>query len=1364
MHNHTSSNGHHGCGHHGAAVANGDSEGDCLEFTLNGEVVKVKQTDPNKTLLEYLRESGLTGTKLGCGEGGCGACSVVVEGETVNSCLTPLCAVDSRNVITVEGIGNVKNPHPVQKIIAESHGSQCGFCTPGFVMSLYNTVENRKAKFENLDIEACADVDVAGCFDGNLCRCTGYRPLLDAAKKALEYEEKEEDIPGEANGNGTNGTHRPCGHKTRPGGKLSKTVDGEKEDSTIYLPTSVSELLNLKSQNPEAKIIAGNTELGVEHRFKHTKYNKHIFINNIEELKQISLDDDGTLKIGGGATLSKLMLFLKSKCATLDVAKTKGFKAMNTMMKWFASTQIRNMATLSGNIVTASPISDMNPVLLALDAVLHLRSVNNKVRKVELKDFFLAYRKVNMHDDEIIDTIEVPPTSKYEFVECYKQARRREDDISIVNACFKMTVDPSVEENIWKITKINMAYGGVAPTTVRAKETEKFLIGKSFTAESINLALERLSKELELPDGVPGGMAKYRTTLVLSFLYKFYLRASLDLANLSANSPVELPAVESVSEQELSGADTYMTAEHENFKSTQVFNPYHEKGGLQKTEVAGGFDHTPSEDTERAPVGKPIPHQSALAQCTGEARYVDDIPTPSGSLHSAFLLSKRPHAKIISINISEAEQIPGFITFISAKDMTDDTNTHGPVNRDEELFRENIVTSTGQPIGLVVAETHNIAKEAARKIKVDYEDLPAIISINDAREAKSFWKIQHEIRDGDIEKGFEEADVVVTGEVKMAGQNHFYLETNASLAVPGEDGELTIFASTQNPDKTQYFTASCCGLPEHKVVCRMKRMGGAFGGKETRSVFISAAVGVAAMKLNKPVKMVLDRDEDMWITGTRHPFMGVYKAGAKKDGTLVALDVDLYSNAGYSTDLSESVMDRALFHIDGTYKFPNLRVKGYLCMTNTTTNTAFRGFGGPQGLFVCETVMTHLADELKMEPEILRFKNMYKLGQKTHFRQALEDSPLRRLWQEMMNETDYKGRSDSIAKFNEQHRWKKRGISIIATKFGISFTAKFLNQAGALVNVYKDGTVLVTHGGTEMGQGLHTKVIQVAAREFGIPVSDVHISETATDKVPNSSPTAASASSDMYGMAVLNACEQINARLAGLRAESPNLSFKELVLKAYFARIDLSAHGFYATPFKGFNFDDPEAGAPFNYFTYGASCTEVEVDVLTGDSRMIRADVVMDLGKSLNPAIDVGQIEGGFLQGFGWSMIEEPVWGCKELGWIREGDCFTRGPGTYKIPASDDIPFEFNIRLLDDSPNKKAIHSSRAVGEPPFFLGASAHFAARKAIAAARKDALNDESFFPVDSPLSAERTRMACVDKFTQLTCEKDYKPSLFA
>ena len=532
------------------------------------------------------------------------------------------------------------------------------------------------------------------------------------------------------------------------------------------------------------------------------------------------------------------------------------------------------------------------------------------------------------------------------------------------------------------------------------------------------------------------------------------------------------------------------------------------------------------------------------------------------------------------------------------------------------------------------------------------------------------------------------------------------------------------------------------GVQANKIVSKVKRLGGGFGGKETRSIQLSGICATAANKVKRPVRCMLNRDEDIMTSGQRHPFLARWKVAVNENGKLQALDADVFANAGWSQDLSGAVIDRALTHIDGCYNFPNVHVRGRLAKTNTVSNTAFRGFGGPQGMFIAETYMEEIADHLAIPVDKLREINMYEPNDHTHFKQALKDWHVPLMYEQILQGSDYAERRQAVDDYNAKHKWKKRGLAIIPTKFGISFTALFLNQAGALVHLYHDGSVLVAHGGTEMGQGLHTKMTMIAAQALGVPLSDVYISETATNTVANTSSTAASASSDLNGYAIFNACEQLNERLKPYREKlGKEASMKELVHAAYFDRVNLSANGFYKTPDIGYVWG-PNTGQMFFYFTQGVAAAEVEIDTLTGDWTPLRADILMDVGRSINPAIDYGQIEGAFVQGQGLFTTEESLWH------RASGQIFTRGPGTYKIPGFRDIPQIFNVSLLKDVTweNLRTIQRSRGVGEPPLFMGSSVFFAIRDALKAARKQ-YGEHEVLSLQSPATPERIRISCAD-----------------
>ncbi|KAK3387486.1 molybdopterin binding aldehyde oxidase/xanthine dehydrogenase [Podospora didyma] len=1321
---------------------------DTLRFYLNGTRVVLDDIDPEATLLEYLRGIGLTGTKLGCGEGGCGACTVVVSQynpttkqiyhASVNACLAPLASIDGKHVITVEGIGNVKQPHPAQERIAKSHGSQCGFCTPGIVMSLYALLRNNQNPTEH---------DVEEAFDGNLCRCTGYRPILDAAQ-TFTTQKAAGCGNSKANGGGgccmENGTGEGCGKAGKEGadqpikrftppGFIEYKPDTElifppalkkvefkplafgNKRKTWYRPVTVEQLLEIKSVFPNAKIIGGSTETQIEIKFKALQYPVSVFVGDIPELRQYSFKDDH-LEIGGNITLTDLENLSHDAVKQLGSDRGQIFTAIHKQLKYFAGRQIRNVGTPAGNLVTASPISDLNPVLMAADAVLVAKSLG-KETEIPMADFFTGYRRTALPADAILAFIRIPFTQKNEYFRAYKQAKRKDDDIAIVTAALKIRLnDDGVAE------ACNLVYGGMAPFTVAAKKANAFLTGKKLAElETLEGAMSALEEDFNLSFGVPGGMASYRKSLALSFFYRFYHEVMAILGG------------------EKSEADQEAISELERDIST----------GTQDREAAAAY----IQET----VGKSNPHVAALKQVTGEAQYTDDIPPLKNELYGCMVLSTKAHAKLKSVDYSAALDIPGVVDYIDKNDMPSaDANRFGAPHFEEVLFAEDTVLTAGQVIGFVLATSAARATDGARAVKIEYEELPAIFSIEEAIEQESFYKFFKEIKKGDPEEAFKNADYTFTGVARMGGQEHFYLETNATLAVPKpEDGEMEVFASTQNPNETQEYVSRVCNVQANKVVVRVKRMGGGFGGKESRSVPLSCYVALAAQKTKRPVRCMLTREEDMVISGQRHPFLGRWKVGVNKDGKIQALDLDIFNNGGWSWDLSAAVCERAISHSDGCYLIPNIHVRGRICRTNTVSNTAFRGFGGPQGMFIAESYMTEVADRLGMPVEKFREINFYKPEEQTHFNQPLADWHVPLMYQQVISEADYEARRSAVTEFNASHKWRKRGLALIPTKFGISFTALWFNQAGALVHIYHDGSVLVAHGGTEMGQGLHTKMTMIAAQALGVPLEDVFISETATNTVANASATAASASSDLNGYAIYNACAQLNERLAPYREKlGPDASLKQLAHAAYFDRVNLSAQGFYKTPEIGYTWG-ANTGKMFFYFTQGVAAAEVEIDTLTGTWTCLRADIKMDVGRSINPAIDYGQIEGAFVQGLGLFTMEESLW---FRGGPMAGNLFTRGPGAYKIPGFRDIPQQFNVSLLKDVEwkNLRTIQRSRGVGEPPLFMGSAVFFAIRDALIAARKQygvqatIGSDEKgdgLLRLESPATPERIRLACVD-----------------
>ena len=747
-------------------------------------------------------------------------------------------------------------------------------------------------------------------------------------------------------------------------------------------------------------------------------------------------------------------------------------------------------------------------------------------------------------------------------------------------------------------------------------------------------------------------------------------------------------------------------------------------------------------------VHSPYPHDSGPLHVSGLARYTDDVPLPPGTLHLAFGTSARAHARLVSVDLSAVRAAPGVIAVLAHADLPRPIDV-SPSAHDEPLLAIDEVVFHGHPIFLVIADSHLAARRAARLGKIEYEDLPAILTLDQALAADSRIEPTVEYLRGDPDAAIAAAPHRVEGTFEIGGQEHFYLEGQAAWVVPGEAGEMTVHSSTQHPSEIQHKVADALGLPMSAVRVEIRRMGGGFGGKESQGNALAVSCALAAQMTGRPAKMRYDRDDDMAITGKRHPFRVKYRAGFDDDGRLTGVHFEQFANCGWSQDLSIPVADRAMLHADNAYFLPLVRIVSHRLRTNLCSFTAFRGFGGPQGLIGIERVMDHIAAHLGRDPLAVRRANFYdKTGPRTvtPYHMVVEDNIMPELAEELARRSDYVARRAEIAAYNAGSRVLKRGIALTPVKFGISFTLTHLNQAGALVHVYTDGSIKLNHGGTEMGQGLNTKVAQVAAQVFGQPLTAVKITATDTGKVPNTSATAASSGTDLNGMAVKAACETIATRLRDFAAErwqvrpeavrfeggevligETRVGFRELVWAAYQARIQLSATGFYATP--RIQWDRRAGrGRPFLYFAYGAAVTEVAIDTLTGENRILRTDILHDAGASLNPALDIGQVEGGYVQGAGWLTMEELVWDPK-------GRLATHAPSTYKIPCASDRPAVFNVALWDGRNAEDTIHRSKAVGEPPLMLGVSAFYAISDAIAAC-----GGTGYVALDAPATPER------------------------
>ncbi|VEU22582.1 DEKNAAC103329 [Brettanomyces naardenensis] len=1383
-----------------------------IRFYLNGKLQTVRNPDPEERLIDWIRnEADLRGTKEACSESGCNACSVCVASlsstdpdhpdrpeihyKAVNSCVTPLVLADGKHVITVEGIGSSKDPHPVQERIAKFHGSQCGFCTPGFVMALYTLLREKNGHV------SVSDIDEA--LESNLCRCTGYMPIYDAAysfaydsdnynrEKVRKFRKKEgegkdkEDLSG-VYGGGTNGVcslgteccrykkrnddadgvadgKAACSSKTfedteidmnaifTPDGLSLKTYNPAKDipfplklasvskkpifygnDRRVwYRPVTKRQLLEIYRCYPNCKLVAGASEVQIEVKFKAADYKVNVYVNDVDELKGWHYEEGKGLTMGGNIPLIELEEVCDKLAEKLGpTGKGQVYHAIADQLKVFASKAVRNVATPAGNIVTASPIADLNPIFVACGAVVTAERLGNDSQiestQINMRDeFFTGYRKHKLPPRSIVSSIFIPETQKGEFIHCYKQCKRKDDDISIVTACLRAQLDAE-----GKIVDSSLVYGGMAPITIDSKQTQEFIKGKSiYSTAFVEGACKALSeRDFQLPYGVPGGMASYRRSLTLSFFYKFwqYMIFTADPGRLNLAAQRSLLDVDSLKE---------LTRE--------------QKHGYRDLQ-------TPRQESSDI-IGKPIVHVNSLKQATGEAVYTDDLPPLHGELFGVQVMSSKAHAKVLSVDWDDALEVESVVGYVDINDLPDkESNMWGALPFGKEpFFADGEVFFVGQAIGVILAKSKERAYEASRKVRVEYEELPRIITVEDGVEQKSFFPDKRETVLGDWETAFKESKYVVENTARLSAQEHFYFEPQNCLVVPEEGGELKVYASTQNPNETQHYAAQVTGVPSNRVICRVKRLGGGFGGKETRSIQISSLAAVAANKFRKPVRIQLNRAEDMKTSGERHPFLVKYKASMDENLKFTGLDMVLYANAGWSMDLTRGVVDRSVLHATNAYYIPNVRVCGIPVKTNIASNTAYRSFGAQAGFYAIESVVTEFAEKLGIDPEEIRRRNYYKpnVGEIFHYKQEVgDDITIAKVVEENLKEVGYARMKKEVEEFNSHSKWIKRGIAHVPSVFGVSFGVLFLNQAGALVNIYEDGSCLISTGGVEIGQGISTVMRMIAADALGIPFDKVFLSETSTECVPNASSTAASSGSDLNGMALKDACEKLNRRLGPVKKVLDSekgegkWTWEQLITAAYLERVSLSATGFYKTPDIGYEWGDENPKPAFFYHTQGSAVSVVEVDTLTGEWTCLESHIKMDCGKPLNQAIIYGQIEGAFIQGMGYFTMEQSLW------LSRTGGMATTGPGAYKIPGFRDIPQTFNVSMYkgSDFRHLRTIHSSKGVGEPPFFLGASVHFAIRDAISNARiQNGISEGGqglLFRV--PLTTERIRVDCGDE----------------
>ncbi|KFV43182.1 Aldehyde oxidase, partial [Gavia stellata] len=1079
----------------------------------------------------------LSGTKYGCGVGGCGACTVMIstydpvskqiQHHPANSCLLPICSLHGAAVTTVEGVGSIKTRiHPIQERLAKCNGSQCGFCTPGMVMSIYALLRNHAEPSMEQIISA---------LDGNLCRCTGYRPIIDSYTSfareptCCRLRETRQCCLGQEECVCSSSTERQvslCNPEEFPPvdptqefifpPELMRMAQEQQRTTLIFhgkrttwiSPASLKELLELKAKYPKAPLVVGNTSVGLK-KNHHAVYHPIILHPvRITEMHVVSSTNDG-LVIGAACCLAQLRDILTEAVPKLPEERTKIYQALLQHLRTLAGEQIRSMASLGGHIVSRGSTWDLNPILSVGKSVLNLASKDGK-RQILLNDQFLAgCEHADIKPEEVIVSVLIPYSVKDDFISAFRQAVSQKNALSIVNSGMRVLFSPGTDT----IVDLSILYGGIGSTTLSARKSCEKLIGRQWNDQMLNEACRLVLEEIFLPSSALGGKVEYRRTLLVSFLFRFYLEVLHGLHQMYPFRYAEL------SQEEISALGMLQSGVPQGVQIYQDVDP----------------GQSPQD-----PVGRPIMHQSGIKHATGEAVYIDDIRPVDGELSLAVVTSIKAHAKIISIDASEALQVPGVVDVVTARDVP------GKNGKDEQAYAEDKVICVGQIICAVVAETPTQAKCGAEKVKIVYEDLEPILTIKGAIEHNSYITEERKIEKGDIENGFKSADEIIEGELHMGGQEHFYLETNSVLVIPRvEDKEMDVYVSTQHATGVQELVASALNLQSNKIMCHVKRVGGAFGGKITKPSLFAVIAAVAANKTGRPVRFTLERKMDMLITGGRHPFFGKYKVGFMNDGRIIAADLQCYINGGCTKDESELVIEYIVLKVDNAYSIPNLRVRGHACKTNLPSNTAFRGFGFPQaGLFV-ETCIVAVATQTGLPHEKVREINMYKGINLTSFKEEFDAENLWKCWEECLDKSDYYSRKATVEEFNMKNYWKKKGIAIIPMKFSVGFNATYFHQAGALVHIYIDGSVLVTHGGIELGQGIHTKILQVASRELKIPLSYIHFCETSTTTIPNGKYTAGSVGTEINARA--DACQILWKRLDPIRRENPNGKWEDWV-------------------------------------------------------------------------------------------------------------------------------------------------------------------------------------------------------------------------
>ena len=1405
-----------------------------LRFYVNGEAVVISDPDPTVLLVDWLRspDVGLTGTKKGCDQGGCGACTVMlsrwddasktVERVSINACLRPICALDGMEVMTTEGIGSTRTKlSAVQDCIARENGTQCGYCTPGFVMNMYSFLAGREGK-------QATQAEIENIFDGNLCRCTGYRAILYGMRHfASDFSRKDQE--------GCLKTFVDPSEEVEPDVDRSEKVRIEPDVAPVfpaalkeppralhfsrggfhwYRPLTLADVHEVLRTYPDAadvKLVGGNTSIGVYDTFVE---NPHVLIDIscVAEMQGIT-DDDEALTMRAATTYGEFLAALDALLPRARKEQRAGLEAMQYMTRRTAGTIVRNAASLGGNtmlvvrhVTAGEPFPyDLFTALASLGAEVHLSLGGGATRVLPILDFARDYQTSAELKNAVLWQYVVPHTREREYARTYKTALREENAHSIVNAGMRVRFDKS-----GAVEEASIVLGGIGPVAFHAERAERALTGRMWDPATLADALIALNDDVEhnlkanrerMAGLVYEGFTnEYKLHLAEGYLYQFWVYV---LQQSGGNVPAEIASA----------------------------------GARVPRPVSTGRQ-TYKKDVTEYPVNLPMIKLGAFLQASGEARYTQDLPLPRRGFESAVVTSMRalatftwrvpdgPGYRAVSLDqmITVLQGMyTGFTDLVTARDVpVQKANLNASGEVPDPIFADGTVTYYGQAIGLVLADNEQLAIRVAQFIATECIDYVSagdpILTIDEAFATgknvfldsgpfpSHIWKITRAGSDVESWPNEKTADVsgincaVVSGQQRTGSQLHYYMETHACLAVPGEQNTITLHPSSQSPDSIHGGAAEVLGVPTANVDVRIDRVGGGYGGKTTRSPYVSNLAAVAAWKHRRPVRLAVRRENDSAMIGHRHAVVGDYAAaiGTGADnplyrGKLMGLITDFRVDGGATYDCSFVVSDCLQLRCDTAYLVPNYATSSDVAKTNKASNTAFRSMGLVQAMLVQEDAVEQAAHAIGMLAEDVREKNLYQLGNATPFGEVLGYCVLPEVWRRIKTSADFDKRRAAVEAFNAANRWTKRGISMIPIKYGSGYNAVFLEQAGALVEVYgQDGSVLVRHGGVEIGQGLMTKVAQIAALALNVPVEIIRMAGTDTQVIPNPVSTGASTGTAFNGGAVRKSCRELRARLEryalGLldsngpewcrknnvnfwdyekgwrheyeakpgKPDSKTTIWQNLVHRAGQDRVNLSSQcRFQAEGGTGLDTniqfrseDNAYVVNQFDDFTYSAACTEVEIDVLTGFTTLLRSDILYDVGDSINPAIDIGQVEGAFVQGLGYVLSEEVVF---QPDGPNKGALNSDNTWRYKLPATTSIPIEMNVDLfprsdVSDIPqNPNDLLSSKEVGEPPLVLAITAYFAIKHAILSARHDRGHDEWFF-LEAPATVQRIRETCL------------------